>query len=530
MLKIGGQKVPGLTLLLILSEALLIAAGLFLATILHFMDYAAVTTTLSTPNAFIRFVLVVLVCICCLYYYDLYDLQIVARRSVLFVRLLQALGTACLLLALLYFWKPDLSLGRGVAANAAPIVVVCVLGWRLFMDASAPFLRRSERVVILGTGSAGLRLAEEIVSRPELNLHLVGFLEESRAWAADAAVNVRPIRVGAAAQGVGAEQVIQGAIAMNAAAIAPTRMSGQELAASVATQVMAVATGNHGDRKGVSFTPKIVGLVEQVEAVAKNERVDRVVLSLSERRGRMPVQALLRMKFAGIKIEDAHNCYERITGQILLDHLFPSWLILSDGFQKRSGVLACKRITDIVVSAAALVLCLPIMALVGFAVWAEDGLPVLFRQTRLGLHNKPFEIFKFRSMRRTRPGDQPAWTSESDARITRVGKFIRKFRLDELPQFINVLRGEMSLIGPRPEQPSFCRMLETKIPYYGQRHSLRPGITGWAQVKFHYGASVEETETKLEHDLFYIKHMSLLLDLAIVVETFKVLLSGRGAK
>ena len=222
--------------------------------------------------------------------------------------------------------------------------------------------------------------------------------------------------------------------------------------------------------------------------------------------------------------------YERTTGRILLDHLSPSWLILADGFRQSRLVLAAKRLTDIVVSTIGLVLALPLMAVIALAVFLESGAPVLFRQGRIGLNGRHFEILKFRSMRNEPVPKAASWTSDSDPRITRVGRFIRKFRLDELPQLISVLCGDMSLVGPRPEQPSLAEMLEEQIPYYGQRHSLRPGITGWAQVKYGYGATVEQTKIKLEHDLFYIKHLSMPLDLAIIFETAKVLLSGRGAK
>ena len=276
--------------------------------------------------------------------------------------------------------------------------------------------------------------------------------------------------------------------------------------------------------------PSVIGTPKDVERCAVSEGADRVVLSLSERRGGTPIKELLRLKFVGMKIEEAHDMYERTTGRILLDHLSPSWLILADGFRQSRLILAAKRTTDIIVSIVGLVLALPFMAVIALAVFLESGAPVLFRQARIGLNGKQFEILKFRSMRNEPVPKAASWTSDSDPRITRVGRFIRKFRLDELPQLISVLRGDMSLVGPRPEQPSLAEMLEEQIPYYGQRHSLRPGITGWAQVKYGYGATVEETKIKLEHDLFYIKHLSMPLDLAIIFETAKVLLSGRGAK
>jgi exopolysaccharide biosynthesis polyprenyl glycosylphosphotransferase len=261
-----------------------------------------------------------------------------------------------------------------------------------------------------------------------------------------------------------------------------------------------------------------------------SERADRVVLAFSERRGHTPIKELLRLKFRGVTIEEAQTVYERITGRILLDQLSPSWLILADGFRKPKLLLGAKRAADIVVTAIGLALACPVMALVAVAIVLESGGQALFRQTRVGLNGSHFQILKFRSMRKESHFGAASWTSDRDPRITRVGRFIRKFRIDELPQLVNVLRGDMSLVGPRPEQPQLAEMLEAELPYYDRRHCLRPGITGWAQVKYGYGASIEQSKIKLEHDLFYIKHLSLALDLAILFETAKVLVTGRGAK
>jgi len=244
----------------------------------------------------------------------------------------------------------------------------------------------------------------------------------------------------------------------------------------------------------------------------------------------MPVRELLHLKFAGVRVDDAHSFYEQMNGRIRLEYLSPSWLILSDGFRKSALLVWAKRTLDVLVSIVALILCLPLFGVVAAAIWLETGFPVLFRQERTGLRGHSFQMLKFRSMTNSAEEEGPRWAADSDHRITRVGKWIRKYRIDELPQAINVLRGEMSIVGPRPERPEFVSMLEEQIPFYGLRHSVRPGITGWAQVKYQYGASVEETKTKLEHDLFYIKHLSIMLDLAVMFETAKVMLSGRGAK
>jgi exopolysaccharide biosynthesis polyprenyl glycosylphosphotransferase len=205
-------------------------------------------------------------------------------------------------------------------------------------------------------------------------------------------------------------------------------------------------------------------------------------------------------------------------------------MILSEGFRKSSLLLAAKRMLDVLASLLLLIFTLPIMGIVALAIWLESGSPMLFRQERIGLGGRPFQILKFRSMKHDAEEHGPKWAADGDQRVTRVGRIIRKLRLDELPQVVNVLRGEMSFVGPRPERAIFCRMIETETPFYALRYSVRPGITGWAQVKYQYGASIEEAKTKLEYDLFYIKHLSLTLDLAILFETAKVVLWQRGAK
>jgi lipopolysaccharide/colanic/teichoic acid biosynthesis glycosyltransferase len=525
-MKIGGQRIPGKTLVLIASEAALIACGLVFATALRFMDAAAFRGELNHSGVLLRYGIVILICELALYYYDLYDLQVVSRRSVLFVRLLQALGTACLGLAMLYYWYPELSLGRGIAAVAAPVIVCLVSGWRLIVDASAPLLRRNERILIVGDGVAGYHLTEEILRRPELNIDIVGILSDrtgfGSALASDAdytgGFSPLPAQYSLRYNRPKLRTSSSGALMMGS-------LSPAAVLSGAATAV-AEAPAEVREFK----LPSVLGTPADVERRAESERVDRVVLALSERRGSMPIKELLQLKFLGMKIEEAHDVYERVTGRILLDHLSPSWLILADGFRKSRLVLAAKRAVDIFASAVGIILAAPIMLLVALAIYLESGGPVLFRQERIGLHGTHFQILKFRSMRNEPTPQAASWTSDEDPRITRVGKFIRKFRLDELPQMINVLRGDMSLVGPRPEQPTLAAMLEEQLPYYRQRHSMRPGITGWAQVKYGYGATVEQTKIKLEHDLFYIKHLSLPLDLAIIFETAKVLLSGRGAK
>ena len=528
-MRIGGQRIPGKTLVLILSEGALIGCGLLFATALRFRDLNALRQQLSEPGTLARYLLVIAACDFALYYYDLYDLSVVRRRSMLFARLVQALGAACLILALFYYAAPDLSLGRGIAAIAAPIIISFVLGWRLLVDVGLPFLGTRQRILIMGSGAVGKSLAQEIADRPELNAEVVGFLEEEHSSpGAPLGVASREFpgesRQSAAHENVYAFHGAEDSSMVRGADLSKlTYAAVGDGAAAVAPAFVPRAT-----QREVTFSR--LGSVADVEQVAIREKADLVVLSLAERRGQMPLKELLNLKFLGVQVEEAHNLYERITGRILLDQLSPSWLILSEGFRKSPALLAAKRVSDVVFSIFIMVVMAPVAALVAVAVFLESGRPVLFRQPRVGLRGRTFQIIKFRSMRHQSIPAHTNWTSEQDPRITRVGRFIRKLRLDEIPQLVNVLLGDMSLVGPRPEQPAYTHVLEQEIPYYRQRHSLRPGITGWAQVKCGYGATVQESRMKLEYDLFYIKHLSMVLDLVILFETGKVMLSGRGAK
>jgi len=258
-------------------------------------------------------------------------------------------------------------------------------------------------------------------------------------------------------------------------------------------------------------------------------RVDRVIVALDEKRGRLPVRQLMEVRLQGIEIEDATSFFERISGKIAVETLLPSWLIFSEGFKTTRLRLILKRCADLVFSVGLLLVTAPLMALAAIAVRLDSRGPALYRQPRLGRDGQEFNVLKFRSMRQDAESDSgPTWTSHRDPRITNVGRLIRPLRIDELPQLINVLRGEMSFVGPRPERAHFVHQLEEAIPYYGLRMIVRPGITGWAQVEYGYGASREESLEKLKYDLYYIKNSNLLLDLWIVLKTFKVVLFGKG--
>jgi sugar transferase (PEP-CTERM system associated) len=275
--------------------------------------------------------------------------------------------------------------------------------------------------------------------------------------------------------------------------------------------------------------PAIVGTPGDIERLVKAYHVDRIVVGLSDRRGRLPIEELLRAKMSGVRVEDATTTYERVTGKILLDDLRPSWLVFSEGFRVSRMTRMLKRTIDLGLSTTMGIVAFPIMVLTAIAVWLDGGTPVLYRQERVGENGRTFTLFKFRSMRQDAEAGIPVWATEDDERVTRVGRFIRKTRLDELPQLWNVVRGDMSFVGPRPERPFFVDELAQEIPFYQQRHAVKPGVTGWAQVKYRYGSSVEDAIEKLRYDLYYIKHLSISFDLTIVFDTVKVVLFRKGA-
>jgi len=462
MPRIGTHEVPARTLLLAGVDGTAIILSLMAASVQRF----PVTFGSDFQNAVYwgKLGFVAVVCWLSLYYSDLYDFRVVRRRADLLAHTLQALGAACLTLAVLYFLIPSASLGRGVALLAAPVILLLLLSWRLSANAVNLLARGNERVLMIGTGEAGVSLVRHILGHPEYNMKVVGFLDEK----------------------------------------------GQDVGKSL-------------------VNPKIIGAVADLEEIVDREKIGRVILSLKERRGGTPVRELLQVKFAGVAVEDVHSCVERLSGRIVVEHLNPSWLILANGFKKSRWLLACKRTLDLIVSSVLLILSAPILPLAALAIYIETGRPIFFRQVRVGYRGCEFKLVKLRSMVRDAEKNGPQWATQQDSRVTRVGSFLRKTRIDELPQLFNVLRGEMSLVGPRPERPEFCALLEQEIPFFALRHSVRPGLTGWAQVRFRYSSNVEDFKDKLELDLFYLKNLSWLVDLAILFETAKVVLLRRGA-
>jgi sugar transferase (PEP-CTERM system associated) len=408
--------------------------------------------------------LVAAVCQISFYFGELYNLKVVSDRREMFIRILQSLGVTSLLLAGLYFWFPTLVIGRGVFLITAVVVAALVIGWRLCWEWLARTVGPRERLLIIGTNAAAISLAKELHGRPELGVEITGFISAD--------------------------------------------------ATPVGTPVL---------------NPGVIGTVEDIPRLVKQHGVDRVVVSLADARGRLPMDKLLDMKLGGVMFDHVASVYEEYTGKIAVENLRPSWMIFSSGFRKSRVATASKRLLDLSVTGVGIVLAAPLMLATALAVKLTSPGPIFYHQVRVGQNGRLFTIHKFRSMRVDAEKVTGAvWAQRNDSRVTPVGHILRKTRLDELPQLWNVLKGDMSLVGPRPERPEFIEDLQRSIPFYGQRHVVKPGLTGWAQVSYTYGASVEDALEKLQYDLFYIKHLNVPLDLFIIVKTVKTVLLRRG--
>jgi sugar transferase (PEP-CTERM system associated) len=469
MFRIFSHYISPKSLLLMVVEGLLIVLSLICAVRLRFWNDAMERSVyMSLPEFGVQIGLVVVVCLICFYCNDLYDVSAgLNTKTGNILRIEQSVGAACLLLGLLYFLFPGLLLSRGVFLIGMVLTTGFVVLSRKVLDKAWQITAPVQRVLILGTGQLALEMARELTRRADLNIKLEGFLNG-----------------------------------------ASSKAGGEQL-----------------------FGYPVVGAAEDMESIARERAINRIIVALEDRRGAVPIRELVTLKVQGLRVEDAPTALSELTGRISLRAIKPSWLVFSDGFYRSKWNEVLKRALDLFFGILGLVLSLPLMVLVAIAVRLDSKGPIFYRQRRVGRMDKGFEVVKFRSMRpdaEKLTGAQ--WADENDPRVTRVGRFIRKYRLDELPQFWNVIRGEMSFVGPRPERPEFVRELRQTIPYYDERHSVRPGLTGWAQVQYAYGASIEDAFNKLEYDLFYLKNMSLIFDLAIIFQTVKIVIGGRGGR
>jgi sugar transferase (PEP-CTERM system associated) len=405
-------------------------------------------------------------CLTAFYLFDLYDFVVMHDRRELVLRLVQALGLAWIALALLFYVFPYLMIGRGVALIALPLALALMVGWRLSIHWFLGHPEFGERILIVGSGSLAVEVASEVLNRPDAGYRIIGF--------------------------VGTDSELLGKSLIN---------------------------------------PRVIAVTSELAEVVKRENIDRIVVAMGERRGLLPTTELLQLSLAGtVSIEEGAAFYERVTSRVSLNMMRPSWLIFSGrGRQARLSGLVRSFVHRFIALLGA-VLSFPIAVLTAILIKLDSRGPIFYRQERVGTSGKTFVLLKFRSMRVDAEQDGPVWASKHDDRTTRVGRIIRKIRVDEIPQFWNILRGEMNFVGPRPERPHFVAQLAEEIPYYEQRHLIPPGLTGWAQIKYPYGASIEDARQKLQYDLFYVKNQSLVLDAIVIFETVKIILFGRGAQ
>jgi sugar transferase (PEP-CTERM system associated) len=467
MIQVFNQYVSPKNLLLMLLESALIALALVCGVRIRFWgSVEGFSAYITLPEFTFQALVFVITLQVCFYYCQLYSTSAIRTRNDQWVALGQSLGSGCLLLGVVYFIFPALLLGRGIFFISLALVPAFVFLNRITLDRIWVAAAPREKVIVLGASRLASVVASELNRRKDLNVTFAGFVGSNDAIAQSDLL--------------------------------------------------------HGP---------LLGRSEDLEAIAAEHGISRVIVALEDRRNALPIRDLLRLKVQGVRIEDAQSAIAGLTGRVWLETVRPSWFVFSDGFRRSTVILIIKRATDLACSILGLILSMPIIALVSILIRLDSPGPVIYRQRRVGLRGRCFDVLKFRSMRTdAETGKGAQWAVENDPRVTRLGRWLRQYRIDELPQFINVIRGEMSFVGPRPERPEFVEELRKQIPYYDERHSVRPGVTGWAQVQYSYGSSVEDAIHKLEYDLFYLKNMSPLFDCAIILDTVGIVLTGRGGR
>jgi len=425
------------------------------------------TPVVSMGDVVARALVITFFCQTCMYLLDLYNFRLSQTWGEVLFALAIAIGFVCVGIGLLSYAIPKFGVAGKMYYLSILIASVSLLLWRIMFEIYITRYASHENILIVGTGEVAQQVGEEVRKRKRLGFHLVGFIDAP-----------------------------------------PTK------------------NGSYGGQAG-----EVLGDPAQMDRIIERYNVDKVVVAITERRGEYPVKEMLALRVGGYQVVEWPGFFEKLSGRIPIDNLAPSFFIFNEGFRKTRIFLLIRRFLSVIVAAVFLVLLLPVFLVVAVFIKFDSFGPVLYSQIRVGQHNIPIRIYKFRSMRNDAEKNGDAvWAVENDPRVTRVGHFLRKTRIDELPQLFNVLIGELEFVGPRPERPEFVEKLQAMIPYYALRHTVKPGITGWAQVMFHYGSTIDESKEKLQYDLFYIKNMSLKLDLLILFNTFKIVLLGRGAR
>jgi sugar transferase (PEP-CTERM system associated) len=471
LIRILNAYFPSRTVFLGISEACLVVLSFVCAAFAR-LGSADAAAMLGYDHGYLKIFVISAAIIICMFYFDLYDSAVLRIWREVPTRLIQVMGAVCVLLALLYYVYPPLELGRGIFAIGFMLVAVILSFWRRLYLTINGRLQFAERVLLLGDGPLAVPLLGELESRQDLGLRVVSH-------------------------------------------VVPTSHN-----------------GNGANRESCeSLRGDCSEIGEELSRAAALHRVNRVVVALGERRGKLPLEPLLALKSHGVHIQDGTDVYEAITGKVPVECLQLGWLLFSPGFRVSRFHSIYKRLSSLVISSVGLVLSLPLLAFVALGIKLTSSGPVLYKQERVGRNGARFDCYKLRTMRADAEADSgPTWAGDEDPRITPFGRFLRMSRLDEIPQLWNVLKGDMSLVGPRPERPEFVEWFNQEIPHYGLRHTIRPGITGWAQIRYKYGASLEDAKEKLRYDLFYIKNMSPGLDSLIFIQTIKTILWGRGAR
>lgn len=452
------------TFWLLFADAAIIYGGIVAAMYLR-LGFSGSAYQLNERNGWLKVAFASLVFLLVLYFYDLYEYTVMSNRRELMLRLVQALGVGWILLAFMFYFVPQMLIGRGVSVISVFVVLVLLLLWRVLIHLFTGHPEIGEKILVVGTGQAAKDTADAVWLRRDAGYRIVGFVTEN---------GNKPL----------------------------TDLAGA----------------------------KILGSASDLDSIVKAERIDRIVMAVYERRGTFPTEMLLKMSLAGdVSIEECSSFFERITGKVHVGMLRPSWLIFDGRGRETRLKSVFREIVHRSLALTGLILSLPVALLTAVLIKLDSKGPIFYRQERVGKNGRIFEVIKFRSMRADAEKDgKPVWATSEDERITRIGRIIRITRIDEIPQFWNILKGEMNFVGPRPERPHFVGQLAREIPFYEHRHLVAPGLTGWAQIKYPYGASVEDARQKLQYDLYYIKNQSLALDLVIIFETVKTVLFGKG--
>lgn len=454
------------TIVLSLADITIIYLGILIALYVR-LDAEGVVYQLSEQNGLFKIAFATGVCAISLYLHDLYDYTALNDRRELSLRLVQAVGSAWIVLAVVFYFFPSLLMGRGTAVIAVAVSLCFLLVFRTSIHFFFGHPLLAERILIVGDLPVISDTVEAVTRRRDAGYRIVGYASDERQEEHLLRTNVRDL-----------------------------------------------------------------GSINEIEQIVQRERIDRIVIGVRERRGAFPAETLLRLRLADkVSIEESTSFFERVTGKVHLDNLRPSWLIFSIKTRESRLKLAVRDLLQQFLALMGLIVSFPIALITMGLIKIESSGGCFYKQERIGKNGHIFTLYKFRSMNAdAEPNGEAIWASVDDERTTKVGKIIRKIRVDEIPQFWNILKGEMSFIGPRPERQQFVEELATEVPYYEYRHLVSPGLTGWAQIKYPYGSSVDDARQKLQYDLYYIKNQSLILDLIIVIETVKTVLFGKGGR